>query len=108
MARPQSLVSTSRSDTSIILTLDVSRSMCSTDVAPNRSTAAQEAARKFVDDQPGDTRLGLVVFAATAQILVPPTTDRERLHDAIDGLTTSVGTAIGNGLLELDRRARRG
>ena len=64
MARPQALVATSRSDTSIILTLDVSRSMCSTDVRPNRLSAAQDAARKFVDDQPGGTRLGIVAFAA--------------------------------------------
>ena len=107
MARPQALVAASRSDTSIILTLDVSRSMCSTDVSPNRLAAAQEAAREFVDDQPGDTRLGIVVFAATAQVLVPPTTDRDRLHDAIDGLTTSIGTAIGNGLLSsIDALAR--
>jgi Ca-activated chloride channel family protein len=99
MARPQALVATSRSDTSIILTLDVSRSMCSTDVSPNRLAAAQAAARKFVDDQPGGTRLGIVAFAGTAQVLVPPTTDRDRLHNAIDGLTTSIGTAIGNGVL---------
>jgi len=99
MARPQALVATSRSDTSIMLTIDVSRSMCSTDVRPNRLAAAQDAARKFVDDQPGGTRLGIVVFAAGAQVLVPPTTDRDRLHSAIDGFTTSVGTAIGNGVL---------
>jgi Ca-activated chloride channel family protein len=99
MARPQALVATSRSNTSIILTLDVSRSMCSTDVSPNRLSAAQAAARKFVDDQPGGTRMGVVAFAGTAQILVPPTTDRHRLQNAIDGLTTSAGTAIGNGVL---------
>jgi Ca-activated chloride channel family protein len=73
--------------------------MCSTDVAPNRLSAAQAAARRFVDDQPGGTRLGIVVFAATAQIVVPPTTDRDRLRDAIDGFSTAVGTAIGNGIL---------
>jgi Ca-activated chloride channel homolog len=99
MARPQALAATSRSDTSIILTLDVSRSMCSTDVSPNRLAAAQASARKFVDDQPSGTRLGVVAFAGTAQVLVPPTTDRDRLHNAIDGLTTSIGTAIGNGIL---------
>jgi Ca-activated chloride channel family protein len=99
MARPQALVAKSRSDTSIMLTIDVSRSMCSTDVKPNRLAAAQEAARSFVDDQPGGTRLGIVVFAGSAQIVVPPTTDRDRLHDAIDGFTTAVGTAIGNGML---------
>jgi Ca-activated chloride channel homolog len=107
MARPEALLATSRSDTSIILTLDVSRSMCSTDVSPNRLGAAQRAARKFVDDQPNGTHLGLVAFAGTAQILVPPTTDRDRLHDAIDGLTTSIGTAIGNGVLtSIDALAR--
>jgi len=106
-ARPQALVATSRSDTSIILTIDVSRSMCSTDVTPNRLAAAAAAARKFVDDQPGGTRMGLVAFAGSAQILVPPTDDRGRLHDAIDGLTTSIGTAIGNGVLSsIDALAR--
>ena len=99
MARPQALVATTRSDTSIMLTIDVSRSMCSTDVRPNRLSAAQDAARKFVDNQPGGTRLGIVVFAAGAQILVPPTTDRDRLNRAIDGFNTSLGTAIGNGVL---------
>jgi Ca-activated chloride channel family protein len=99
MARPQALVATERSDTSIMLTIDVSRSMCSTDVSPNRLAAAQEAARRFVDDQPDGTRLGIVVFAASAQILVPPTDDRDKLKDAIDGFNTAVGTAIGNGIL---------
>lgn len=99
MARPQALVATERSDTSIMLTIDVSRSMCSTDVSPNRLAAAQDAARQFVEDQPDGTRLGIVVFAASAQILVPPTTDRDKLNDAIDGFSTAVGTAIGNGIL---------
>jgi Ca-activated chloride channel homolog len=107
MARPQALIATSRSDTSIILTIDVSRSMCSTDVTPNRLAAAGAAARKFVDDQPGGTRMGIVAFAGSAQILVPPTDDRGRLYDAIDGLTTSIGTAIGNGVLSsIDALAR--
>jgi Ca-activated chloride channel family protein len=106
-ARPQALVATSRSDTSIVLTIDVSRSMCSTDVNPNRLAAAEEAAHKFVDDQPGGTRMGIVAFAGSAQVLVPPTDDRDRLNDAIDGLTTSIGTAIGNGLLSsIDALAR--
>ena len=107
MARPQALVATTRSDTSIMLTIDVSRSMCSTDVKPNRLAAAEEAARQFVDDQPSGTRLGIVVFAGSAQIVVPPTDDRDRLHDAIDGFSTSIGTVIGNGILaSIDALAR--
>ena len=99
MARPQAVVSVSRSHTSIMLTLDVSRSMCSTDVPPNRLSAAQAAARKFVDEQPSGTRIGLVAFSGSSQLLVPPTTDGDRLKNAIDNLTTGMGTLIGNGIL---------
>jgi Ca-activated chloride channel homolog len=99
MARPQAVVSVSRSHTSIMLTLDVSRSMCSTDVSPNRLSAAQSAARKFIDEQPEGTRIGLVAFSGSAQVLVPPTADTDRLRNAIDNLTTGMGTVIGNGLL---------
>jgi Ca-activated chloride channel family protein len=107
MARPQALVTTSRSDTSIMLTIDVSRSMCTTDVQPNRLAAAQEAAHRFVDAQPSGTRMGIVVFAASAQIVVPPTDDHDRLNHAIDGFSTAVGTAIGNGILaSIDALAR--
>jgi Ca-activated chloride channel family protein len=86
--------------TSIILALDVSRSMCATDVDPNRMTAAQRAARDFVEDLPSGTRLGLVVFSGYAQLAVPPTTDREVLTTAIDALTTGRGTAIGAAMLK--------
>ncbi len=99
LARPEATVSVPEGRTSIILALDVSRSMCSTDVDPNRLAVAQEAAQKFVDSQPDGTRLGIVAFAGTSQLLVPPTTDKDRLHTAISELTTSIGTAIGNALL---------
>ena len=86
--------------TSIILALDVSRSMCSTDVKPNRMAVAQEAARAFVQKQPKGIRMGLVIFAGFAELTVPPTTDRKALVDAIDGLTTGHGTAIGSAMLK--------
>jgi Ca-activated chloride channel family protein len=99
LARPQVERTVSEGRTSIILALDVSRSMCSTDVDPNRLAVAEEAAQRFVDRQPSGTRLGVVAFAGTAQLVVPPTTDKDRLHKAISELTTSIGTAIGNALL---------
>jgi Ca-activated chloride channel homolog len=94
-ARPQATVKVPLGRTSIILALDVSRSMCSTDVDPNRLSVAQEAARSFVKAQPKGTRLGLVVFAGFAQLTVPPTSERQPLVDAINNLTTARGTAIG-------------
>ena len=99
-ARPQLTRDVPVGRTSIILALDVSRSMCATDVDPNRMAVAQEAARDFVENQPSGIRMGLVVFSGFAQLAVAPTTDHEVLVDAIDALTTARGTAIGAAMLK--------
>ena len=84
----------------MILALDVSGSMCATDVEPNRLTAAQAAVRDFVQTQDPSTRIGLVLFSGFAQVAVAPTTDREPLLRAIDSLTTGRGTTIGAAILK--------
>ncbi|WP_030452844.1 VWA domain-containing protein [Herbidospora cretacea] len=99
LTRPQAMVSVPADNTSIILAMDASGSMCSTDVEPNRLTAASEAARTFIEQSDDGTRIGLVAFAGIAGLLVPPTTDKDQLLDAIDGLRTSRGTAIGQAIL---------
>ncbi|BEP16361.1 hypothetical protein acdb102_46720 [Acidothermaceae bacterium B102] len=98
-ARPQRTEAISSNATTILLALDVSGSMCSTDVSPNRITAAEKAASSFIKAQPGGSRIGLVAFAGVAGLLVPPTKDTGKLLDAIQGLTTSRGTAIGQAIL---------
>ena len=100
LARPATAVEVPLSRTTIILALDVSRSMCATDVAPNRLTVAQEAALAFIDEQVAGAQMGLVAFAGFAEIIVPPTTDKELLQAAIQNLTTSRGTAIGSATLK--------
>ncbi len=99
VARPQAAVDVPQQRTAIILALDVSRSMCSTDVPPNRLTAARDAVRAFVEQQPEDQRIGLVLFSGFSALTVPPTTDRDPLRRSLDGLTTGRGTAIGSALL---------
>lgn len=99
-ARPQLTQDVPIGRTSIILALDVSRSMCATDVDPNRITVAQRAAKDFVQNLPAGTRMGLVVFSGFAQLAVPPTTDHKALTQAIDSLTTGRGTAIGAAMLK--------
>ena len=84
----------------MILAIDVSGSMCSTDVRPNRLTVAQDSAREFVEHQPKGLRMGLVVFSGFAELAVPPTTDRKALVDAIESLTVGHGTAIGAAMLK--------
>src|SRR5438034_1580815 len=98
-ARPQATVPVASSSATIMLALDVSGSMCSTDVKPNRITAAEQAATAFIKSQTGGPRIGLVAFAGTAVVLVPPTADTRQLLGALGGLTTSFGTAIGEGIL---------
>jgi Ca-activated chloride channel family protein len=99
-ARPQLRVDVPVSASTLILALDVSGSMCSTDVEPNRLSAAQAAVRDFVRGEGSDTRIGLVVFSGFAQLAVEPTTDRDDLIKAIDSLTTGRGTTIGAAILK--------
>ena len=56
-ARPQATVPVPSSSATIMLALDVSGSMCSTDVKPNRITAAEQAAADFIKAQTGGPRM---------------------------------------------------
>src|SRR6201998_4099528 len=78
-ARPQATVPVAASSATIMLALDVSGSMCSTDVKPNRITAAEQATSAFVKSQTGGPRIGLVAFRSTAGVLVPPSTNTKQL-----------------------------
>ncbi|HEY1346251.1 MAG TPA: VWA domain-containing protein, partial [Streptosporangiaceae bacterium] len=98
-ARPQVTVPVPSTSATILLALDISGSMCSTDVNPNRITAAEKATSDFISSQAGGPRIGLVTFAGTAGLLVPPTHDTQALLHALDGLATSRGTAIGQAIL---------
>jgi Ca-activated chloride channel homolog len=98
-ARPQATVHVPASSGTIMLALDISGSMCSTDVRPNRITAAEHAASAFIRSEAGGPRIGLVTFAGTAGVLVAPTTDSGALLHALSGLSVSQGTAIGQGIL---------
>jgi Ca-activated chloride channel family protein len=98
-ARPQATVRVPSRSSTIMLALDVSGSMCATDVEPNRITAAERQAGSFIDSLAGGPKVGLVTFAGTAGVLVPPTDDTASLDSALKGLTTSRGTAIGQAII---------
>jgi len=98
-ARPHASVPVPTSGSSIILAIDVSISMCSTDVEPNRLTAAQQAAKTFVEDLDDGTRIGLVTFSGIAGLLVEPTSDKGEVLAALDTLRAGRGTAIGQAIL---------
>ncbi|HEY8452924.1 MAG: VWA domain-containing protein [Micromonosporaceae bacterium] len=79
----------------IMLAIDVSLSMEADDVTPTRLRAAQQAATDFVHDLPPSHNLGVVSFAGSARVLVPPTTDRQAAVRAIENLQLSEATATG-------------
>lgn len=89
----------------IMLALDVSASMLSDDVEPNRIEAAKSVAREFISSRPNDN-IGLTIFAGEAFTQCPMTTDHASLLNLLSAVrgdlsTTGLiqdGTAIGMGL----------
>ena len=77
LARPVAIVSVPANKTTVILTIDVSGSMCSTDIDPTRLLAAEAAAGAFVQRQASTTQIGIVAFSGFAEVVQPPTNDQE-------------------------------
>lgn len=100
ISRPVSIISVPTNQTTVVLVLDVSGSMCQTDVEPSRLQAAEAAMLSFIERQGGSMQIGLVAFSGFAAIIQPPTTDPETLQTAIESLRTGRRTAIGSGLLK--------
>ncbi len=100
MARPVSIVSVPAGQTTVILAMDVSRSMCATDIQPNRLLAAEAAAASFIERHGSTTHIGIVAFAGFAETIQSPTTDQEVLLDVIASLTTGRRTAVGSAILK--------
>jgi len=99
VARPHATVSVKREEATVLLAIDVSRSMGATDVRPSRLAAAQIAASKFIEKIPEKFRIGLVAFGSSATVAVAPTTDRELVRAGISALKTGEGTAIGDAVV---------
>jgi Ca-activated chloride channel family protein len=79
----------------IMIAIDVSLSMQSTDVQPTRIDAAKQAAKDFVKQLPVTFNVGLVAFAKSANVLVSPSKERAEIQQGIDGLQLAESTATG-------------
>lgn len=98
VAKPQRTVAVPVERASIMLASDVSGSMTATDVKPTRLAAAKLAARRFVQQVPSRVNVGVMAFNDLATVLQSPTQDRRAVNAAIDGMTSSGGTATGNAI----------
>jgi len=97
-AGPTAIVTLPAEHKTVMLAMDVSLSMGARDVDPDRLTAAQQAARSFVEERPDDVDVGIVAFGATASLVQPPTRSKEDLIAAIDRFELQRGTATGSAL----------
>jgi len=99
LARPVAVAAVPTNQTTVLLTIDVSGSMCSTDIPPSRIQAAEAAASDFITHQSASTQIGIVAFSTFAELVQAPTTDQTKLLNALHSLATGQRTAIGSGLL---------
>ncbi|MDP4289897.1 MAG: VWA domain-containing protein [Bacteroidota bacterium] len=85
----------------IMIALDVSNSMLSEDIQPNRIERAKQAVSRLIDNLVND-RIGLVVFAGKSYTQMPITTDyaaaRLFLSGINPGMVPTQGTAIGDAI----------
>ena len=98
LARPQAEVTLPRIEGTVILAFDTSGSMAADDMQPSRMEAAKAAAREFVQRQPPTVLIGITTFSDSGFSIQPPTNDLGALLTAIDRLTPSRGTSLGNGI----------
>jgi Ca-activated chloride channel family protein len=98
IAQPTRPERVARNEGVVVVAVDVSASMRSTDVSPTRIDAAISGAVSFVGSVPPGIEVGLVAFDGGARLLVSPTTDRNAILNAIEGLQTGPGTAGGEAI----------
>jgi Ca-activated chloride channel homolog len=82
----------------IMLVIDMSQSMRATDVEPNRLKAAEQAATQFASQLTPGINLGLVGFAGTPYLLVPPTPQHQATVEALKKLDFADSTATGEAI----------
>ncbi|MBA3736499.1 MAG: VWA domain-containing protein [Actinobacteria bacterium] len=100
-ARPQHTTLVPRDRATVILVIDVSRSMEAKDVKPSRIGAATAAVRTFLDRVPSRLQVGLIAFAGDPAVAAPPTTNHDLVRkslDTIEWFPSFGGTAIGDAL----------
>jgi Ca-activated chloride channel family protein len=82
---------------SLVLAVDISRSMLAEDVSPNRLQRSVREARRLIEDLGGD-RLGLIAFAGQSYILAPLTVDGGAIRMYLDALDPDLASSGGSNL----------
>jgi Ca-activated chloride channel family protein len=99
LARPEARVAVPHVAGTAVLAFDVSNSMAATDVAPSRLAAAKTAGTGFVEKQPDTVDVGVLAFGDQALLTQAPTADHGLAIAAINRLSASGGTSLGQAIL---------
>lgn len=95
---PQAADRVPRERATVVIVLDISRSMGSKDVAPTRFEAAKQAATDFVNDLPQGYNVALVSLSGSPSVRMPPTTDHSAVNRLIAQLQMQDSTALGDSI----------
>ena len=98
LAKPQTTVAVPVEQARVVIATDRSGSMEAKDVAPDRLTAARDAAVDFVDAVPDGVKIGAIAFNQAPTVLASPTADKEEVKAAIKTITAAGTTATGDAL----------
>jgi len=108
VARPHATVSVRREQATVLIAIDASLSMQSTDVKPSRLAVAKAAAKSFIAKVPKRFRIGLVSFTGRPFVILPPTEDRTLASEALSSIRPGEGTALGDAVkLSVDIASRQ-
>jgi Ca-activated chloride channel homolog len=94
-----------RAPASWIMVLDLSSSMASKDIEPNRATRARYAMNDILDGA-GENKVGLVIFSDEAYTVVPLTDDVANVRAMLESLTPDIMPSQGDNLTPALARAR--
>jgi Ca-activated chloride channel family protein len=106
LARPEATAQVPRDQATIMLVMDTSLSMRTTDVAPSRIEAARDAADAFLEQIPDRFQVGLITFAGAPSVEALPTTDKEAIRSALRTAPLRRGTAVGDAVLRALQASR--
>ena len=98
-SRPDGGERVPRERATVVLVIDVSRSMAATDVKPNRLDAAKERSIQFLKDLPAKYNVAIVSMAGNPAVRLPPTNDRALAERAVKALEHQDSTAVGDAIV---------
>ena len=99
LARPAFVVPSVAHDGAVVICIDTSGSMASTDVDPTRAIAATRAAEAFIRALPSGVKIGIVAFSTGASVVQPLTQDHAAALASLAQIPPPNGaTAIGDAL----------